>query len=159
MNLQLTSTAFTEGKPIPAKYTADGNNISPPLRWTGAPAETKSFVLIADDPDAPDPKKPKMTWVHWVIFNIPATATELPEETATTPTLDNGASQGTNDFKRTGYGGPAPPPGGAHRYFFKLYALDTALTLKPGATKNEVLKAMTGHIRAQTQLIGTYGRN
>jgi hypothetical protein len=158
MSLQLTSPAFAEGKPIPRKYTCEGSDVSPPLRWSGAPANTKSFALIADDPDAPDPRAPKMVWVHWVIFNIPASASELPENVAKTPTLPDGARQGTNDFRRVGYGGPCPPPGEPHRYFFKLYALDTVLDLKPGATKPELLKAMEGHILAQAQLMGTYQR-
>ena len=158
MSFQLTSPAFAEGKPIPRKYTCEGSDVSPPLQWSGAPPATKSFALIADDPDAPDPKAPKMVWVHWVIFNIPATATGLPENLAKTQTLPDGTRQGTNDFRRIGYGGPCPPPGDPHRYFFKLYALDTVLELKPGATKPELLKAMEGHILAHAQLMGTYQR-
>ena len=153
MNLKITSTAFTEGEAIPAKYTCQGDDISPPLEWTGAPAGTKSFALICDDPDAP-----AGTWVHWVIFNLPADASGLPERIDKAETLPDGAAQGTNDFKRTGYGGPCPPPGKPHRYFFKLYALDTVLPLKPKATKEEVLQAMRGHILAEGQLLGTYQR-
>ena len=158
MNLQITSTAFTEGQPIPQKYTCQGNDVSPPLKWTNVPANTKSYVLIADDPDAPDPRAPRMTWVHWVLYDLPATATELAEDIAKAQTLSNGAKQGLTDFKRVGYGGPCPPPGGAHRYFFKLYALDTLLNLKAGATKNDLLKAMEGHVLSQSQLMGTYQR-
>jgi Raf kinase inhibitor-like YbhB/YbcL family protein len=158
MTLQVTSTAFAEGQPIPQKYTCQGSDVSPPLKWTGAPPNARSFALIADDPDAPDPKAPKMTWVHWVLYDLPATTTELAENVAKTPTLPNGAKQGITDFKRIGYGGPCPPPGDAHRYFFKLYALDTMLNLKPGATKPDLLKAMEGHILAQGQLMGTYKR-
>jgi len=158
MNLQMTSTAFAEGQPIPEKHTCQGRDLSPPLKWTNAPANTRSFALIADDPDAPDPKAPKMTWVHWVLYDLPATTIELAEDLAKTPALPNGAKQGLTDFKRTGYGGPCPPPGGAHRYFFKLYALDAVLDLKPGATKKELLKAMEGHVLAEGQLMGTYQR-
>lgn len=158
MNIQITSTAFTEGQPIPEKFTCQGRDISPPLKWANAPANTKSLALIADDPDAPDPKAPKMTWVHWVLYDLPATTTGLAEDVAKTPTLPNGAKQGITDFKRIGYGGPCPPPGGAHRYFFKLYALDKMLDLKPGATKKELLKAMEGHVLAEGQLMGTYQR-
>jgi Raf kinase inhibitor-like YbhB/YbcL family protein len=158
MNLQITGTAYTEGQPIPQKYTCQGNDFSPPPKWSGAPANTKSFALIADDPGAPDPRAPKMTWVHWVLYDLPATITELAENFAKTPTLPNGAKQGITDFKRIGYGGPCPLPGGAHRYFFKLYALDTILNLKPGITKSDLLTAMEGHILAQGQLMGTYQR-
>jgi Raf kinase inhibitor-like YbhB/YbcL family protein len=158
MSLQITSTAFAEGQPIPQKYTCQGSDVSPPLKWTSAPANTKSFALIADDPDAPDPRAPKMTWVHWVLYDLPATTAELPEDTAKTPTLPNGAKQGITDFKRIGYGGPCPPPGGAHRYFFKIYALDNLLNLKPGAIKPDLLKAMEGHVLAQGQLMGMYQR-
>ena len=158
MNLQITSTAFAEGQPIPQKYTCQGSDVSPPLKWTGTPANTKSLALISDDPDAPDPRAPKMTWVHWVLYDLPATTSELAENVAKTATLANGAKQGMTDFKRVGYGGPCPPPGGAHRYFFKLYALDTVLDLKPGATKPDLLKAMEGHVLSHGELIGTYQR-
>lgn len=158
MNLQITSPAFAEGQPIPQIHTCQGKDISPPLQWTGAPAGTKNFALIADDPDAPDPKAPKMTWVHWVLYDLPPTATGLPENVTKSPTLPDGAKQGVTDFKRPGYGGPCPPPGGAHRYFFKLYALDTLPNLKPGATKKDLLAAMAGHVLAESHLMGTYQR-
>jgi Raf kinase inhibitor-like YbhB/YbcL family protein len=152
-HMQLTSTAFAEGAPIPAKYTGDEKDLSPPLKWTGVPAGTKSLALIADDPDAP-----VGTWVHWVLYDLAPTTTELPEDVAKSQYVAGGAKQGQNDFRRLGYGGPAPPPGKAHRYFFKLYALDKVLELKPGATKKEVERAMEKHILAQAQLMGTYQR-
>jgi len=147
MALEIKSTAFAEGKPIPSQYTCDGKNLSPPLAWSGAPSGTKSFALITDDPDAP-----MGTWVHWVAWNIPATSTTFPEG-GTAP----GTKQGMTDFKRPGYGGPCPPSG-THRYFFKLYALDTVLELKPDADKAGLESAMKGHILAQTKLMGTYAR-
>jgi Raf kinase inhibitor-like YbhB/YbcL family protein len=153
MTIQLSSAAFAGGQTIPAKYTCDGSDISPPLQWTNAPANAKSFALIADDPDAP-----VGTWVHWVIFDLPAGTAALSENVAKSATTAGNAKQGLNDFKRLGYGGPCPPPGRPHRYFFKLYALDTLLDLKPGATKDELLKAIKGHVLAQGQLMGTYGR-
>lgn len=152
MSMQITSSAFSEGNPIPRKYTCDAEDASPPLAWSGVPAGTKSLALIADDPDAP-----VGTWVHWVIYNLPPTLNGLPEEVAKTPTAEGGV-QGINDFRKTGYGGPCPPRGKPHRYFFKLYALDTLLSLQAGATKAEVEKAMRGHILAQGQLMGTYSR-
>jgi Raf kinase inhibitor-like YbhB/YbcL family protein len=151
--MQLTSTAFAEGPPIPEKYTCDGPNLSPPLKWSGAPTGTKSLVLIADDPDAPSG-----TWVHWVLFDLPASTNELPEDMPKSQYVPGNAKQGLNDFRRLGYGGPCPPPGKPHRYFFKLYALDTTLPLKPGTTKAEVERAMTNHVLAQAQLLGTYKR-
>lgn len=151
-NFTITSTAFKEGKSIPQKYTCDGQDISPQLGWQSVPPNTKSLALIADDPDAP-----MGTWVHWVIFNIPPTTTELSESVPTEKTLPNGALQGINDFKNYGYGGPCPPSG-THRYYFKLYALDTALKLSAGITKPELLKAMERHIVAQAQLMGRYSR-
>lgn len=153
MTIQLTSSAFTEGASIPAKYTCDGQDSSPPLKWSNLPPGARSLALVADDPDAP-----AGTWVHWVIYNIPSTIMELPEGLPTTETISNGAAQGSNDFKRLGYGGPCPPRGNPHRYFFKLYALDTELSLKPGATKKELLRAMEGRVLAQGQLMGTYKR-
>lgn len=150
--MQLTSTAFAEGQSIPAKYTCTGKNFSPLLRWTGAPPATKSFVLIADDPDAP-----AGIWVHWVLFDLPLGSVELPEDLAKSQHVA-GATQGLNDFKHLGYGGPCPPPGKPHRYFFKLYALDTTLGLKPGSSKKDVEHAMEKHILAQGQLMGTYQR-
>ncbi len=153
MSIQITSTAFAEGQPIPDKYTCAGLNVSPPLQWANAPAGIKSFALIADDPDAP-----MGTWVHWVIYNLPPATAALAENTPPSPELPDGSKQGVNDFRQTGYGGPCPPPGKPHRYFFKIYALDTMLSLKSGATKKELLKAMDGHVLAQGQLMGTYQR-
>jgi Raf kinase inhibitor-like YbhB/YbcL family protein len=152
MTLSLTSTSFPHQGEIPARHTCEGNDISPALAWSGAPENTKSFVLIVDDPDAPDPRAPKMTWVHWVLYNIPANATELPEDVRKLPA---GTRQGLNDWKRTGYGGPCPPIG-RHRYFHKLYALDTLLPDLGRAKKADVERAMQGHVLAQAELIGTY---
>ena len=151
--MQLTSSAISEGATIPKKHTADGADVSPPLQWQGAPPTAKSFALICDDPDAP-----RGTWVHWVFFNLPADKNELSEGAPTTATLTGGARQGKNDFGKLGYGGPSPPKGKPHRYFFKIYALDAVLDLKEGATKAQLEKAMAGHILAQGQLMGTYGR-
>jgi Raf kinase inhibitor-like YbhB/YbcL family protein len=153
MSIEVHSSAFQPGALIPKQYTGDGADKSPPLRWSDPPAGTKSLALICDDPDAP-----RGTWVHWVLFNLPAEARELAEGMPTTETLSNGARQGKNDFGKIGYGGPAPPKGKPHRYFFKLYALDTALDLRPGATKAQLLEAMKGHILAEEQLMGTYAR-
>jgi Raf kinase inhibitor-like YbhB/YbcL family protein len=150
--LSIVSTAFKEGEMIPKKYTCDGEDVSPPLKWQSVPSNTKSLALIADDPDAP-----MGTWVHWVIFNIPSTETGLPENVPPKETLPNGSLQGRNDFKNYGYGGPCPPSG-THRYYFKLYAVDTTLKLAAGATKDELLNAMKGHIIAQAQLMGRYSR-
>jgi len=152
-SLTVTSSAFQGGSNIPAKYSCEGANVSPALEWSGTPAMTKSLALICDDPDAP-----AGTWTHWVLFNLPASTTSLPEKMDPAATLPNGAKQGTNDFQKTGYGGPCPPPGKPHRYFFRLYALDTELALKPGATRKEVLHAMEHHIVAEGQLMGTYQR-
>jgi Raf kinase inhibitor-like YbhB/YbcL family protein len=151
--LQLTSTAFSPGQPIPPAHTCDGKNSSPPLQWTGAPPQTKSFVLIVDDPDAP-----AGVFAHWVVYDLPASKTELPEGIASGHDIDGKARQGLNDFKHPGYGGPCPPTGKTHRYVFKIHALDAALDLKPGATKREVEAAMLRHVLAQGQLIGTYQR-
>jgi Raf kinase inhibitor-like YbhB/YbcL family protein len=154
MALTLTSTAFDLGTEIPKRHTCEGADRSPALKWTGAPAGTKSFALIADDPDAP-----VGTWVHWVVYDLPADTSELPEAVPTTETLSGGGGrQGTNDFRKTGYGGPCPPPGKPHRYFFKLYALDTLTNLKPRATKGDVLRSIEGHVLAQAELMGTYRR-
>ena len=155
MALMLMSGAFAAGGGIPSKHTCDGADVSPALSWSGTPAGTVAFALIADDPDAP-----AGTWVHWVLFNLPGSLTALPEGVAKTDQLPNlgGALQGRNDFRRTGYGGPCPPPGKPHRYFFKLYALDAALPLKAGATKQDVERAMRGHGLAETSLMGTYAR-
>ena len=153
MNAQLTSSAFSEGSAIPKKHTCDDRDASPPLKWSGVPANAKSLALICDDPDAP-----AGTWVHWVLYNIPAMVTELPEGVPATEVVQGGAKQGLNDFQRLGYGGPCPPRGKPHRYYFKLYALDAELSLKPSATKRDVVNAMQGHILAEGQLMGTYQR-
>jgi Raf kinase inhibitor-like YbhB/YbcL family protein len=150
--LKIESSAFAEGETIPTKYTCEGDDVSPPLQWSNVPAGTKSLALIVDDPDAPDPKAPKRTWVHWVLYEIPADATSLPEGASPLPA---GTRDGINDWDRTGYGGPCPPIG-RHRYFFKLYALDAALGDLSEPTKAELEQAMTGHVLAQTELIGTY---
>jgi Raf kinase inhibitor-like YbhB/YbcL family protein len=153
MALTVTSTAFKEGESIPKQHTGDGKDTSPPLHWTAPPSGTKSLALICDDPDAP-----RGTWVHWVLFNLPADTHGLPEGVPAHGTIDNGAVQGKNDFRKLGYGGPAPPPGKPHRYFFKLYALDTVLTLSAGATKADVAAAMKGHVLDEGQLMGVYKR-
>jgi Raf kinase inhibitor-like YbhB/YbcL family protein len=150
----IRSTAFESNQGMPSKYTADGSNVSPPLEWHDAPAGTKSFALIVDDPDAPDPRAPQRTWVHWVLYNIPAGTTALPEN-ADKRGLPSGTRHGSNDWKRTSYGGPAPPTG-RHRYFHKLYALDVELTDLEHPTKARLLNAMKGHVLAECQLIGTY---
>ena len=152
MEIKIKSLAFVPGGKIPGKYTCDGMDISPPLSWTSGPEGTKTFALICDDPDAP-----MGTWVHWVLFNLPADITELRESVPPEKELENGAKQGMNDFRKIGYGGPCPP-GGTHRYFFKLYALDTEINLEAGATKTELLEAMEGHILAEGQMIGRYER-
>jgi Raf kinase inhibitor-like YbhB/YbcL family protein len=151
--LAVTSSAFEPGQPIPVKYTCQGDNVSPPINCAGAPAKTKSFAVICDDPDAPGG-----TWVHWVFYDQPADAPSLPENTAKTEVLPNGAAQGRNSFGNIGYGGPCPPGGEAHRYFFKVYALDVVLALKESPDKEKLLGAMKGHILAQGQLMGTYQR-
>ena len=155
MSFTLTSGAFTEGASIPTKHTCDGPDVSPALVWSGAPPATNAFALIADDPDAP-----AGTWVHWVLFNLPGTTPTLPEGVAKSETLKElgGALQGRTDFHKIGYGGPCPPPGKPHRYFFKLYALDGPLSLRAGATKADVERAMQGHILAMAHLMGTYER-
>lgn len=150
--MRLASTAFTEGGMIPARYTGDGEDVSPPLAWSDTPAGTKSFALICDDPDAP-----RGTWVHWVVFNIPGSVNSLAEDVPPDKTLASGGQHGISDFRKLGYGGPAPPSG-THRYYFKLYALDTMLDLQPGATKAQLLDAMKGHILAEAQLMGKYAR-
>jgi len=154
MTFTLTSKAFANGSPIPSVYSrCDGKDISPPLEWTGAPEGTKSFALIVDDPDAPDPTAPKITWVHWVMYNLPPTTTSLSEGVTSLP---QGTLEAINDWKKPGYGGPSPPIG-VHRYFFKLYALDMVLPdLGSLADKATVLKAMKGHIMGEAELIGTY---
>lgn len=152
MQIKIWSTAFQDGGMIPTKYTCDDANVSPPLEWSGLPATTRSVALIADDPDAP-----AKTWVHWVAFDLPASRTQLPEAVRSSETIEGGGKQGSNDFRKIGYGGPCPPSG-THRYFFKIYALDTETNLKPGATKDELLKAMEGHILEQGELMGKYQR-
>lgn len=145
--MTVTSEAFARGAPIPEKYTCDGDDISPPLSWDGVPNDVAGFALIVDDPDAP-----RGTWVHWVLFNLPSDTRSLPEGAA-----EEAGRSGTNSWRRVGYGGPCPP-GGEHRYFFKLYALDTMLDLDAGADKAELEGAMEGHVLAQGQLMGTYAR-
>jgi Raf kinase inhibitor-like YbhB/YbcL family protein len=157
MPLVLTSPAFPHNGEIPRKYTCQGEDVSVPLAWSGAPPQTKSFVLIVDDPDAPDPKAPRMTWVHWVLYNIPASATELKEGVRSAE-LPKGTREGLNDWKRTGYGGPCPPIG-RHRYFHKLYALDTVLPAMETPTKADVEQAMKGHVLEKAELIGTYQKS
>jgi len=152
MAFELRSPAFTHEGTIPPKYTCDGEDISPRLEWNDPPEGTQSFALIADDPDAP-----VGTWVHWVLYNIPAGVRALPEAIAAESELPEGSRHGKNGWRRLYYGGPCPPSG-THRYFFKLYALDTTLNLKPGANKGKLLKAMEGHILAETELMGTYQR-
>ena len=155
MGLLLTSTAFTDGAPIPVQYTCDGADLSPPLAWSGVPQGAAALALIADDPDAP-----AGTWVHWVLYDVPAALHGVPENVAKVERLHElgGAAQGWTDFKRVGYGGPCPPPGPAHRYYFKLYALGVPLELKPGATKQDLERAMGGRVLATAQLRGTYAR-
>jgi len=150
--MRLESTAFSDGASIPNRYTCDAQDVSPPLRWSGLPEGTKSLALIVDDPDAPGG-----TWVHWVYYDIPADRTELPEGVPPRDHPNLGGTQGRNDFNKIGYGGPCPP-GGTHRYFFKLYALDTQLGLPPGATKSEVLQNIEGHVMGQSALMGKYER-
>ncbi|MFB3926684.1 MAG: YbhB/YbcL family Raf kinase inhibitor-like protein [Syntrophales bacterium] len=150
--MEIKSPAFKQGEMIPAKYTCDGPNVSPPLEWSGAPPATKSFALISDDPDAPSG-----TWVHWVVYNIPPASTKIPENIPPEKNFPGGGKHGTTDFRRIGYGGPCPPSG-THRYFFKLYALDSMLDLPAGATKAELLKAMKGHVLAEAELMGKYKR-
>jgi Raf kinase inhibitor-like YbhB/YbcL family protein len=147
MTLVITSSAFREGETIPAEYSCSGQNISPPLAWSGLPSDAHTLALIADDPDAP-----AGTWVHWVLYNLPGSTVELPAG------VQNPGVEGINSNRKSGYSGPCPPAGKPHRYFFKLYALDTSLELKPGASKGELEKAMQGHILAHGQLMGTFSR-
>ena len=153
MAFQIKSRGFIQGQAIPKKFTCDGQDVSPYLIWTDPPAGTKSFALIADDPDAP-----MGTWVHWVLYDLPAETGQLPEGVPPLETLEDGTKQGMTDFKRVGYGGPCPPPGKPHRYFFKLYAVDKKLGLPPKATKEQVLNAIQGHTLGEAQLMGTYKR-
>ncbi len=153
MTFSISTTAFPPGGSIPRAFTADGKDTSPALSWQGPPAGTQAFALVCDDPDAP-----VGTWVHWVIWNIPATAKGLGQGVQTVKTLADGSAQGKNDFGRIGYGGPSPPPGKPHRYFFRLYALKEKLSLAPGATRSDLDKAMQGRILEAAELFGTYGR-
>ena len=154
MSLTLTSPAFSDDDEIPKRYTCEGEDLSPPLAWSAAPEGAKSLALIVDDPDAPDPKAPQMTWVHWVLYDLPAAAGGLAEAVAREG-LPAGTREGRNDWRRTGYGGPCPPIG-RHRYFHKLYALDVVLADLGAPTKAELEAAMEGHVLAQAQLVGTY---
>jgi len=154
--MELTSPNFENQAEIPKKHTCDGNDISPALQWSNVPAGTKSIALIVDDPDAPDPANPKMTWVHWVLYNIPITANALPEGIAE-KNLPEGTLNGLNDWKKTGYGGPCPPIG-THRYFHKLYALDVVLPDLKNPAKKDLENAMTGHILEKAELVGLYHR-
>jgi Raf kinase inhibitor-like YbhB/YbcL family protein len=153
VSLELQSPDFTAGGNIPKQFTCDGANISPALSWNAPPAATQSFVLIADDPDAP-----VGTWVHWVIFDLPANLRALPQDFPKNEQSADGSRQGRNDFGKIGYGGPCPPPGKPHRYFFKLYALEAKLNLMPGATKKDVERAMQGNILAQSEYTGRFSR-
>jgi Raf kinase inhibitor-like YbhB/YbcL family protein len=156
MTPSIQSKSFRHNEMIPARYTCDGQDISPPLQWSGIPTEAKSLVLIVDDPDAPDPAAPKMTWVHWVLYNIPVDTPGL-EENISSASLPEGTKEGINDWGRKGYGGPCPPIG-RHRYFFKIYALDTVLTDLQQPTKIQVEEAIAGHILAKAELVGMYQR-
>lgn len=156
MELELTSSAFSRGQAIPRDYTCDGDDMSPPLAWERVPPGTESLVLIVDDPDAPDPAAPKMTWVHWILYNIPPSTTSLPPGVSRAD-LPPGTREGLNDWKRTGYGGPCPPIG-RHRYFHKLYALDVQLPDLGTPTKAALEEAMADHILASAELVGTYER-
>ena len=152
--MRLDSSRFTDGGEIPERFTCEGEDVSPPLAWSDVPARTKTLALIVDDPDAPDPKAPRTVFVHWVLYNIPANAGSLPEA-VTKATLPKGTCEGLNDWQRPGYGGPCPPVG-RHRYFFKLYALDTELSKVGEPTKARVEAALEGHVLGQAQLVGTY---
>jgi Raf kinase inhibitor-like YbhB/YbcL family protein len=151
--MQIQSSAFEEGATIPKKHTCEGEDVSPALSWSAPPSGTKSLVLICDDPDAP-----VGTWVHWVLFGLSPDTVELPEGVPSDGEVLGGAKHGRNDFGNLGYGGPCPPPGPAHRYFFKIYAVDTEPMLNVGATKADVMQAIEGHILAEGQLMGLYGR-
>jgi Raf kinase inhibitor-like YbhB/YbcL family protein len=154
MNLTLSSSSFENGGVIPRKHTCEGEDVSPPLSWSGAASNAKTFALVVEDPDAPDPRAPKMTWVHWVLYNIPANTKGLAEGT-TSETLPARTLEGLNDWKGAGYRGPCPPIG-RHRYFFRLYALDTVLPDLGYPTKAKLEKAMTGHVLAEAHFVGTY---
>ena len=154
MAMTIRSSAYTDGGEIPARHTCEGEDVSPDLAWSGAPEGTRSFVLILDDPDAPDPRAPQRTWVHWLLYDLPASAQGLPAA-ASPRDLPEGTRHGVNDWKRTGYGGPCPPIG-RHRYFAKLYALDALLGDLDTPTKSELERAMQGHVLAEARLMGTY---
>jgi len=154
MKLTLESSAFTHNDEIPTRFTCEGEDISPPLSWSGGPQQTKSYALITDDPDAPDPAAPKRTYVHWVLYNLPPTCTQLAEDIEQAK-LPEGAQHGVNDWGKATFGGPCPPVG-RHRYFFKLYALDTVIGELHRPTKAQLLAAMQGHVLAEAVLIGTY---
>ena len=153
MPFSISSPSFSQGSEIPRKFTCDGADVSPELTWTAPPAGTQSFALIADDPDAP-----VGTWTHWVLYDLPAPTTALAEGVSKVDEVPTGGRQGRNDFRKIGYGGPCPPPGKPHRYFFKLYALDRMLNLKPGSSKQDVEQAMQNHILGQAEVMGTYRR-
>lgn len=155
MSFAFTSTAFADGGEIPMAYTCDGEDISPPLSWSGVPSNAKSLVLIVDDPDAPDPAAPERTWVHWILYNLPPTDSGLKQGAASSGALPTGVKEGINDWRRTGYGGPCPPIG-RHRYFHKLYALDTVLVDLDNSNKEKLEEAMAGHIIDKAELVGTY---
>jgi Raf kinase inhibitor-like YbhB/YbcL family protein len=157
MALTLMTTAFSAGGEIPSRFTCEGEDIAPPLTWQGVPSNTRSLVLIVDDPDAPDPRAPRMTWVHWVLYNLPPESQGLPEG-ATAAYLPPGTREGVNDWNRSGYGGPCPPVG-RHRYFHKLYALDVALPVMERPSSADIQKAMAGHIIEQADLVGTYEKS
>ena len=153
MAFEIKSDAFHSGREIPVRHTCDGEDLSPPLHWQDLPPNTKSVALISDDPDAP-----LGTWVHWVLYDIPTSVNQLEEGIPDLETLASGAKHGMTDFRRPGYGGPCPPPGKPHRYYFKLYALDSFLNLPPKQTKEKLLMAMKEHVLAEAQLMGTYQR-
>ena len=153
MSFNLTSSSFSPGGDIPAKFTCKGEDLSPQLSWTNPPSGTQGFALVVDDPDAP-----AGTWTHWVLYNLPASATSLAEGTSKVEQLPDGTLQGQNDFHKVGYGGPCPPPGKPHRYFFKLYALDRKLNLNPGASKRDLEQAMHGRVLGQAELMGKFKR-
>lgn len=153
MSIAVTTTAFSAGGAIPKQYTCDGADTSPELSWSGVPSGIQSFALIADDTDAP-----VGTWTHWLIWNIPAQSAGLPKGVAKDETLGDGARQGRNGFRLIGYGGPCPPPGKPHRYFFRVYALDAKINLSAGANRDELERSMKGHVLAQGELMGKYGR-
>jgi Raf kinase inhibitor-like YbhB/YbcL family protein len=152
MDMRIISPVFDDGDAIPKKYTFDDLDVSPPIEWSNVPEDTKTVAIICDDPDAP-----MKIWVHWIIFNIPSNVNHLPENVPPEKELENGAKQGMNDFHKVGYGGPCPPVG-IHRYFFKIYALDTTLDLPAGVSKSHLMIAMEGHVLAEAHLMGTYTR-